>query len=149
MTMPRTLTIITSAPVVASSSASEELGIDSYLGKIPIVQLPDVASKPFVLEAIPGKWLGGELARNTVRAEVNVDSMKKELAQTLDGLGEVFDSAEATTLGGLQLNELEVNLEVSVDGKIGILGTGLGVSGTTGLKLTFRRQPSASEDATK
>jgi hypothetical protein len=71
--------------------------------------------------------------------EVPVSIVSKSFAQVLDNLGEVFNAAAKKTLGGMRLQEVEVSLDVSAEGKVGLLGTGASITGSTGLRLTFKR----------
>ncbi len=53
-------------------------------------------------------------------------------------VGDVFDQARAET--GLSLEEVELSIEISSEGQISILGSGGKISGTGGIKLSFKRQ---------
>lgn len=72
--------------------------------------------------------------------EISLDVLKANLDAATEGLSEIFASAFERTFGEFELNEVEMSLEVSADGKVGILGTGAGVKGSGSIKLKFGRK---------
>jgi hypothetical protein len=71
--------------------------------------------------------------------DIAVAKLKANFVRTLAALHQTFDSALTDSFGALKLESFDVNLEITADGKVGVLGMGVGLSGTTGLKLTFQR----------
>lgn len=75
--------------------------------------------------------------------EVSLDVLKSSLDTATESLSEVFASAFERTFGDFELNEVEMALEVSADGKVGIMGSGAGVKGSGSIKLKFVRKKAA------
>ncbi len=74
---------------------------------------------------------GSIVAAGTFKA--NFDAIVSSIADVVsDALGREF--------GHLALSSLDVELGVEADGKVGILGTGVGVKGSSSIKLTFTRR---------
>lgn len=78
----------------------------------------------------------------TQRVQINADDLKREIGNLLAVVGDVFDQARSEV--GLSLEEVELSIEVSSEGQISILGSGGKISGTGGIKLSFKRQRPAS-----
>ncbi len=78
----------------------------------------------------------------TQRVQINVDDLKREIGNLLAVVGDVFDHAQSEA--ALALEEVELSIEVSSEGQISILGSGGKISGTGGIKLSFKRQRAAS-----
>jgi NTP pyrophosphatase (non-canonical NTP hydrolase) len=78
----------------------------------------------------------------TQRVQINVDDLKREIGNLLAVVGDVFDQARSEA--ALSLEEVELSIEVSSEGQISILGSGGKISGTGGIKLSFKRQRPAS-----
>jgi NTP pyrophosphatase (non-canonical NTP hydrolase) len=74
----------------------------------------------------------------TQRVQVNVQDLKREIGNLLGVVGDVFDQARNET--GMSLEEVELSIEVSSEGQISILGSGGKISGSGGIKLSFKRQ---------
>lgn len=79
--------------------------------------------------------LRGGLAR---RVEVGAEDLKREIGNLIAVVGDVFDQAQGET--GLSLEEVELSIEISSEGKISILGSGGKIGGSGGIKLQFKRQ---------
>lgn len=75
--------------------------------------------------------------------EVSLDALKSSLDAATENLSEVFATAFERTFGAFELNEVEMALEVSADGKVGIMGSGAGVKGSGSIKLKFVRKKAA------
>jgi hypothetical protein len=74
----------------------------------------------------------------TQRVQISAEDLKREIGNLLAVVGDVFDQAQSET--GLSLEEVELSIEVSSEGQISILGSGGKISGTGGIKLSFKRQ---------
>ncbi len=70
-------------------------------------------------------------------AEVPIDKIQANFEKTVDGLRRILQSGFEKNVAGLVLKEVEVHIEVTADGKVGLLGWGAAVHGTTGIKLTL------------
>jgi len=75
--------------------------------------------------------------------EVSIDALKSSLDAATESLSGIFSSAFERTFGDFELNEVEMVLEVSADGRVGIMGTGAGVKGSGSIKLKFTRKKGA------
>ncbi len=75
--------------------------------------------------------------------EVSLDALKSSLDSATESLSEVFTSAFERTFGAFELNEVEMALEVSANGKVGIMGSGASVKGSGSIKLKFVRKKEA------
>lgn len=73
------------------------------------------------------------------RVQVDVEDLKREIGNLLAVVGTVFD--QARNAAGLSLEEVELSIEVSSEGQISILGSGGKISGSGGIRLSFKRQP--------
>ena len=78
----------------------------------------------------------------TQRVQISAEDLKREIGNLLAVVGEVFDQARPEA--GLSLEDVELSIEISSEGQISILGSGGKISGTGGIKLTFKRQRATS-----
>jgi hypothetical protein len=74
----------------------------------------------------------------TQRVQISTEDLKREIGNLLAVVGDVFDQAQSEA--GLSLEDVELSIEISSEGQISILGSGGKISGTGGIKLTFKRQ---------
>jgi hypothetical protein len=72
--------------------------------------------------------------------DITLDAFQANIANTTDALSSIFSTAFDKEFGEFQLNDVEVNLEISADGKVGFMGTGVGIKGSSSLKLKFERK---------
>ena len=68
----------------------------------------------------------------------SVELLAGNLADFVAGLQTMIAKAAAAK-GEFQLDTVEVAASITAEGQLALLGNGLGVSGTTGLTLTFKR----------
>ncbi|HET9342859.1 MAG TPA: hypothetical protein VFO25_08100 [Candidatus Eremiobacteraceae bacterium] len=87
------------------------------------------AEEPAPESEIPGP------AEHAVRSS----RIRKNLDKALDALRDVFQSSVGKKIGEFELDEIEVGLEISTDGKVGVLGVGIGVSGKSNITIKFKR----------
>jgi len=78
----------------------------------------------------------------TQRVQISAEDLKREIGNLLAVVGDVFDQARPEA--GLSLEDVELSIEISSEGQISILGSGGKISGTGGIKLTFKRRPTVS-----
>ena len=71
--------------------------------------------------------------------EIGVEQLEKNISEFMSGIQGML-SKEANIQGPYQLESIEVEASISAEGKIGFAGTGLGLSGSTGLKFVFTRK---------
>ena len=74
--------------------------------------------------------------------QISAEDLKREIGNLLAVVGDVFDQARPEA--GLSLEDVELSIEISSEGQISILGSGGKISGTGGIKLTFKRQRTTS-----
>ena len=74
----------------------------------------------------------------TQRVQISAEDLKREIGNLMAVVGEVFDQARPEA--GLSLENVELSIEISSEGQISILGSGGKISGSGGIKLTFKRQ---------
>ena len=74
----------------------------------------------------------------TQRVQISAEDLRREIGNLMAVVGEVFDKARPEA--GLSLEDVELSIEISSEGQISILGSGGKISGTGGIKLTFKRQ---------
>jgi hypothetical protein len=72
--------------------------------------------------------------------DIGVNQLREGVAQASTALREVFAESFAATFGAYRLDEVEVSLQISAGGKVGFLGTGVDVKGSSTLKLKFKRE---------
>lgn len=79
----------------------------------------------------------GILGGGAVLRAVPLGPLRKNLAETVDALQEIFRDVAARG-GTLPLAEAQLSFEVTASGGVQLIGTGQ-VQGTRGLTLTFKR----------
>jgi|SRR6185295_8418397 len=73
-------------------------------------------------------------------SERSVEEVQANMTRFIRGLQKIL--AEGAVLGGeLRIEQVEVNAQLTAEGKIGIAGTGVNLKGDTGLKIVFKRAP--------
>jgi hypothetical protein len=70
---------------------------------------------------------------------VSFGLLLSNMEATTNSLSEIFSSSFERKFGAFELTEVEVSLEVSADGKVGFMGSGVGMKGTGSMKLKFER----------
>ncbi len=81
-----------------------------------------------------GKVSGGYLS------ERGVTEVQANMSAFLRNLGKVL-SLEDEGQGRFNVERVEVSAEITGDGRVGILGTGVNLGGSAGLKIVLRRKP--------
>jgi hypothetical protein len=76
----------------------------------------------------------------TQRVQISAEDLKREIGNLMAVVAEVFDHAPPEA--GLSLEDVELSIEISSEGQISILGSGGKISGSGGIKLSFKRQRS-------
>ena len=76
--------------------------------------------------------------------DLKVQELAQSLQSFLNNLDEVMKNLNAK-VGGFEVDEMEVYAEISAEGKISLLGTGIETGAMGGLKLILRRPPKESE----
>jgi hypothetical protein len=71
--------------------------------------------------------------------KVPIEELTQGIDDVFEFLRDTFTKSIARPLGGLNLDTVEVNLQASADGKLGLLGSGASLGGKASLKLVFSR----------
>lgn len=72
------------------------------------------------------------------KSEVPASDLATNLAEFLNTMGGIVEGLP-TGLGQFELKEMSLAIEVSATGKISLLGSGVDVSGKSGLTLTLKK----------
>jgi hypothetical protein len=70
---------------------------------------------------------------------VAVDVVKSNMSRFIENISTILEQGAAIS-GPLTVETIEVHAEVAASGEISLLGSGVGVEGTTGIKLVFERK---------
>lgn len=82
-----------------------------------------------------GGLIGGSKqleASAQVRVSVSAEKLRKEMADFLQVIGDVFDQADQQASSGMQLDEVVLAVEINGEGQVSLLGTGGKVGGKGG-----------------
>lgn len=75
------------------------------------------------------------------RLEIDVQKLEQEMAHFLQVVGRLFHRAEQQTTQkpGIQLDEIELSVEISGEGKVSLIGSGAKAGGKGAITLKFKR----------
>ncbi|MGB0092495.1 MAG: hypothetical protein WBP81_08175 [Solirubrobacteraceae bacterium] len=73
-----------------------------------------------------------------MESSVTLDSLQSNLQRFVGALGEVLAAGQASA-GQFELNEVSFSAEIGANGEFKLLGTGVGVSGSSAVTFTWRR----------
>lgn len=93
------------------------------------------SNKMWVVVSETPRWRGGE---KPGRTEVDVDKLSSNMILFLGKIGNMLEQAPEH-VGQFRFQEFEISAEVTAEGKLAILGTGLLAGAKGGLKFVFRR----------
>jgi hypothetical protein len=88
-----------------------------------------------------------EQARRLVETDLGVETLQTNFAKFLASLEQVFLNIGEGRVGAFLLEEITFSAEISADGEFKLLGTGVGLTTTSGFTFTLRRQPSREQQA--
>ncbi|MBV9881749.1 MAG: hypothetical protein JO276_01925 [Sphingomonadaceae bacterium] len=80
------------------------------------------------------------------RTEVPANDLAANLSEFLGTMGSIVDRLP-TALGAFELKEMEIALEVSATGRVSLLGSGIDLSGKSGLTLTLKKRDASAAPA--
>ena len=92
------------------------------------------------------KTIAGKLTQRVTRrvkaVAVPVKTVEASMKQMLTQLGGMLErvQGEVKELGGMELDEIEVQLEISGSGEVGFMGTGVEAGSRGAIVLKFKRQ---------
>lgn len=81
----------------------------------------------------------GRSQAKVARDKVSPEELKKRLDSFVSSMGDVV-SGVPDKLADYQVNEISFTAEVSATGKVGLLGTGVDVTGGGGITITLTRK---------
>jgi hypothetical protein len=70
-------------------------------------------------------------------SEVTVDQLKKNINDFLTNVEDILEDTKLS--GNYGVDSVEVNAEISANGQVGFMGTGIGLAGKTGIKFVLKR----------
>ena len=83
------------------------------------------------------RGLPDAIARGTVQS-ISVSTLKKNMAAFFDQLREILQ-AGSDTIGAYQVEQVEVDAQVTADGKVCLLGSGVQLGFQGGIKFILKR----------
>lgn len=83
---------------------------------------------------------GGDAMTKAV--ERSLEDMQAHMTGFIDGVQAML-SAAANIGGEFQMNTVEVQAQIGLEGKIGFLGSGAAASGSSQIKIVFERKTSS------
>jgi hypothetical protein len=81
----------------------------------------------------------GELVSKTVNS-VSVSVLKKNMGSFLSQLKELLDNG-SDKIGAFEISEIEVSAQITGDGQVALLGSGVKIEAQGGIKFTLCRVP--------
>jgi hypothetical protein len=91
----------------------------------------------WIITGEPGATRGGRLKQQ------NIDELSVSINLFLEQMGNVLEKTPEK-IGKFHFEEFEVHAEVTAQGTIAVLGTGLQAGATGGLRFVFRRSSTAN-----
>ena len=85
----------------------------------------------------------GDAVRRVVESSVSVESLQANLERFLGALAELL-AAGKVSAGDFELDEVGFSAEIGANGEFKLLGTGVGVSGSSAVTFTWRRSAATS-----
>ena len=90
------------------------------------------------LDDVP-EMVRGESITERIPQEVNLKVFKEKIEQFYDDVLVAFSDIP-NEKKGFKLDEITVNVEIGVEGKVGFLGSGVGGSAKAGISFKLKRQ---------
>lgn len=87
---------------------------------------------------------GGQDAKEISKQPLKVEELTTNVNIFIQQLGKVLESTP-DTLGKFHFDEFEIHADISADGTLAILGSGVHAGASGGLKFVFRRSASSSD----
>jgi len=87
----------------------------------------------------PGMRGTDEAARKIVEKGIPLDKLHEGFTHFLESIQHIVD-AEQPKVGDFLLEEITFSAEIGADGEFKLLGAGVGISATSGIAFTLRRQ---------
>jgi hypothetical protein len=98
-------------------------------------------------KSVMGRQTSGDTRMGPFLSKVSAESLRSSFKELVDALGSTLTMPDA--IGSFQVDALDIELELTAEGQIGLLGTGgkLGGKGSLTLKLKRLEQSSAKVEA--
>lgn len=87
-----------------------------------------------------GGWGVGPETGTVKRIPMDALALKVQMEGLIRVVGDLFTTSDAQA--GMQLNEVQLSVTISADGKVNILGSGGGLANSGGITLKFARRSS-------
>jgi hypothetical protein len=78
--------------------------------------------------------------RKVAETGISVEALQKSFGRFLDSLQQIFVEVDQGRVGDFLLEEVTFTAEIGADGAFKLVGTGVGVSASSGVTFTLRRQ---------
>jgi hypothetical protein len=83
-------------------------------------------------------WNTQKIANQAVQGvQVGVETLQANMSEFLDLVGSLFQKAEQKT--GMELDEVELSVEITGNGEVKLVGSGIGIEGKGAIILKFKR----------
>ncbi|MEM8637711.1 MAG: hypothetical protein AAGG51_02675 [Cyanobacteria bacterium P01_G01_bin.54] len=70
--------------------------------------------------------------------QVSVGALQNNMSRFIQLVGSIFQQAE--TVAGMELDEVKLAVDVTADGDVKLMGSGVGLEGKGAIELTFKRK---------
>lgn len=70
--------------------------------------------------------------------QVSVAALQNNMSKFIQVVGGVFQQAKSVS--GMELDEVKLSVEVTADGEVKLMGSGVGLEGKGAISLTFKRK---------
>ncbi len=98
---------------------------------IIVVGLPDGAGED--------RWLGQREPKEVVEQAVDINTLRQKFTQFMSSMEQML-TTEIPSAGPFQLSQIEFSAEISASGDFKLLGTGVGVSGSSTITFVLERR---------
>ena len=88
------------------------------------------------------RGIGGKLASNVINA-VSVSVLKKNMESFFNQIREILETG-TDRIGAFQISEIEVCAQITGEGQVTLVGSGVKIEAQGGIKFTLCRAPNAS-----
>ncbi len=92
-------------------------------------------------EDIGGGFGAGPVATGSKLVKVSSDMLREQFAHLAEVVEYVFDRATPA----VHLEQIELSIEITAEGRVGLLGTGTSAGGSGAIKVTFKRNESTDQ----
>ena len=81
-----------------------------------------------------------DLLRKVAGHSVAVDRVKRNITQFLSSVQDMLAEG-ADAAGDFRVDTVEIDAQISAEGQVGFMGSGVGMSGSAGIKFVLKRRP--------